>query len=367
MLQTHRACLIFALFLIAINPLNSLANPEKTEKNTKKINRMATPVLLGASYAGRADVMAWGISVAAERGLKPEGVASALSQARNVPQAQTHMTPAPGGFQKNWRVYRSRFVEPVRLRHGLAFWEQHAQTLLRAQTETGVPAHIIVGILGIETLFGRDMGRFRVLDALTTLAFDFPTKHPRAAERQAFFRDELAQYLALVERSGRSPTELLGSYAGAMGLPQFMPSSWAKHAIDFDGDGKIDLLASPADAIGSVANYLKNFGWQPAMPTHYPAQFSPEQTGADKATLLKPDIVPSFVAADLSAKGMQLGDAAASHNGPLALVELFNGSEPPSYVLGTPNFYAVTRYNWSSYYALAVIEYGEAVEKLRTK
>jgi len=153
---------------------------------------------------------------------------------------------------------------------------------------------------------------------------------------------------------------LTGSFAGAMGWPQFMPSSVAKFAIDFDGDGRIDLRNSPVDAIGSVANYFKAFGWQTGMPTHYPVSF--DETRLDKPTLLAPDILPSFSVSNFIAKGAVLDEQAQKHAGPLALVELFNGTEAPSYVAGTENFYVVTRYNWSSYYALAVIELGAAVK-----
>jgi len=145
-----------------------------------------------------------------------------------------------------------------------------------------------------------------------------------------------------------------------MGWPQFMPSSVNRFAVDFDGDGHIDLRQSPVDAIGSVAHYLRAFGWQTGMPTHYPVRF--DDSRLDKATLLAPDILPSFSVATFQDKGVVLDGDAQRHSGPLALVELFNGDAPPSYVAGTENFYVVTRYNWSSYYAMAVIELGQAVK-----
>ena len=174
---------------------------------------------------------------------------------------------------RNWAAYRARFVEPVRIRAGVRFWNEHAATLARAEREYGVPAEIIAGILGVETLYGQHMGSFRVMDALATLAFDFPAAHPRAAERQAFFQGELEQLLSLADRTGTDPFALRGSYAGAMGLGQFMPSSWVRWAVDFDGDGRIDLFQSPADAIGSVANYFQAHGWVPGLPTHYALAF----------------------------------------------------------------------------------------------
>jgi membrane-bound lytic murein transglycosylase B len=263
------------------------------------------------------------------------------------------------GTAKNWRVYRSRFIDPIRISAGVKFWQDNRETLARAELETGVPAEIIVGVVGVETIYGQQMGTFRVLDALATLAFDFPASHPRALERSAFFKNELEQYLSLTHRTNVDPLELRGSYAGAMGMPQFMPSSWVKYALDFDGDSTIDLFNSPADVIGSVANYFKAFNWQRGMPTHYPVRFDAGQLDLD--ALLAPDILPSFSVASFVAKGAVLEGAALEHAGPLALVELQNGDASPSYVAGTENFYAITRYNWSSYYAMAVIELGQEV------
>ena len=150
-----------------------------------------------------------------------------------------------------------------------------------------------------------------------------------------------------------------GSYAGAMGLPQFMPSSWVKFAVDFDGDGQVDLWDSPADVIGSVANYFKAFNWQPGMPTHYSISFDTSRLDMDALTA--PDILPTFSVESFTAKGVVLEGPALQHAGPLALIELLNGPDAPTYVAGTENFYAITRYNWSSYYAMAVIELGREV------
>jgi hypothetical protein len=144
-------------------------------------------------------------------------------------------------------------------------------------------------------------------------------------------------------------------------MPQFMPSSFARWAVDFDADGRIDLARSPADVIGSVANYFKSYGWQTGMPTHYPVSFDPARL--DKEALLAPDILPTFSVASFTAKGAVLEGAALQHQGPLALVELQNGEAQPQYVAGTENFYVITRYNWSSYYAMAVIELGQEVKR----
>jgi membrane-bound lytic murein transglycosylase B len=264
---------------------------------------------------------------------------------------------------KNWQAYRERFVEPRRIAAGLAFWQQHAQVLQRAEQHYGVPAELVVGIIGVETYYGRHMGNFRLIDALSTLALNFPTEHPRHSERRAFFQAELGHFLAQAHQAGPSALNAKGSYAGAAGWPQFMPSSVAQWAVDFDENGRIDLVRSPVDAIGSVANYLKSFGWVSGMPTHYPV--TPPVEPGPLETLLLPDILPSFSAERMAELGATLDAAGQRHVGPMALVELFNGGQTPSYVAGTENFYVVTRYNWSSYYALAVIDLGQAIRNAR--
>ncbi len=310
-------------------------------------------------YANRPEAMRFADDLAERRNLDREWVRQAIGQARMLPTVARLMQPAAAGVAKNWRVYRSRFVEPIRIRAGVRFWQENAAALARAEATYGVPAEVIVGIIGVETIYGQQTGNFRVMDALATLAFDFPENHPRAAERSAYFRSELEQVLTLSDRTGIDPFDLRGSYAGAMGLPQFMPSSWNRYAVDFDGDGRIDLQGSAEDAIGSVANYLRAYGWKPGVPATYPVEL--EATDVQRATLLAPDILPSFDAAAFNAQGAHLGAEAMQHVGPLALIELQNGTEPPSYVAGTENFYVITRYNWSSYYAMAVLDLGRAV------
>jgi membrane-bound lytic murein transglycosylase B len=313
----------------------------------------------GPPYAGRPDAMALADEIAQKHGLDRKWVRRTLGKARPVPQMARLVVPPPVTVPKNWQQYRGRFLEYERVRAGAAFWQAHHETLERASSTYGVPPEVIVGIIGVETYYGRHQGRYRVLDALATLALDFPAEHPRAAQRQAFFRAELGEFLNLTYRAGQDPFKVRGSYAGALGIPQFMPSSWAKYAVDFDGDGRINLFDSMADAIGSVAHYFQSYNWKPGMPTHYPVDFDYERM--DMPTLLAPDIKPTFAADQFAARGVVLGTAGRQHDGPLALIELQNGDYSPSYVAGTENFYAITRYNWSSYYALAVIELGQAV------
>jgi len=336
--------------------VTSLATPACAAPNARR-NAPADRAE-GSAYGARDDVLALAAHIANQHGLDVAWVAGTLAQARYLPSVQRLMQPAPAGVPKNWAAYRARFVEPVRLRAGTAFWRDNARWLQEAEARHGVPAAIVVGIVGVETLYGRHMGNYRVLDALATLSFDFPATARR--DRSPFFRDELAQFLLLCREQNEDPLALQGSYAGAMGLPQFMPSSRRKLAVDFDGDGRIDLHTSPADAIGSVANYLAANGWQRGQATHFDVHV-PTAT-ADRAALLLPDILPSFSAAQFAERGAALDAAGREHAGPMALVELQNGDAAPSYVAGTQNFYAITRYNQSSYYAMAVIELGRTVE-----
>jgi membrane-bound lytic murein transglycosylase B len=314
------------------------------------------------TYGQREDVMRFGAELAERRGLDTAWVQARLAEARFVPSVAKFIMPPPVGVAKNWALYRSRFVEPLRIKSGVAFWRENEKWLERAEEMYGVPPEIIVGVIGVETIYGRQMGSFRVIDALATLSFDFPTGRK---DRSAFFRDELEQFFVLCHSEGIDPPTLKGSYAGAMGMGQFMPSSWNKYAVDFDGDGKVDLHGSPADVIGSVAHYFAEFGWQRGMPTRFDVAVPVE--AADRAVLLEPDILPSFTAQQFADRGAGLPAAAREFTGQLALIELFNGDAAPSYVAGTANFYAITRYNWSSYYAMAVIDLGEAVALVKKR
>jgi len=339
-------------------PSDTWAAAPKTH-HSKKVKKAKPKVAQGIAYAQRPDVMAAASEIAQQHDLDPQWVRKVLSQAYYQAGVAKAVTPPAVGVAKNWALYRSRFVEPRRIQAGVGFWRSHRSSLERAEHDTGVPAEIIVGILGVETIYGQQTGNYRVIDSLSTLAFDFPKEHPRAPERRQFFRNELAQFLVLTQRSGQDPLSLRGSYAGAMGLPQFMPSSELKYAVDFDGDGRIDLLGSADDAIGSVANYFKTFGWQPGLATHFPVSF--DSATLDLPALLTPDILPTFSVTSFQAQGAVLSGAALNHSGKLALIELQMGDAPPIFVAGTDNFYTITRYNWSSYYAMAVIELGQAV------
>ncbi len=312
------------------------------------------------TYGRRDDVMRFADAVAERRDLDPAWVRGALAEARFIPSVTRYIMPPAVGTAKNWNAYRARFVEPIRIRAGVAFWRANERWLAQAEEVYGVPPETVIGIVGVESLFGRQMGNFRVIDALATLAFDFPAGRK---DRSDFFKDELESWFVLCKSEGIAPTLWRGSYAGAIGMAQFMPSSFNRYAVDFDADGHVDLHTSAADVIGSVANYLAEFGWKRGLATRFDVK-APTET-SERAALLAPDIVPTFTAADMVAHGAKLGDDALACQSLLALVELQNGDAAPTYVAGTTNFYTLTRYNWSSYYAMAVIALGEATRASR--
>ncbi len=314
------------------------------------------------TYGRRADLAAFADEVAQRQGLDAQWLLDALAQARMLPTVARLMMPGPPGTAKNWAAYRARAIDTVRIRAGAAFWGSNEAWLRLAEERYGVPPEIVVGIVGIETIYGRNTGSFRVIDALATLSFDFPTGR---SDRSPFFRAELESFLLICHGGNVDPLAPRGSYAGAMGMGQFMPSSVLKFGVDFDEDGITDLARNPADVIGSVAHYLAAFGWQRGLPARF--DVVPPQETMSRALMLVPDIVPTFTAQEFAERGATLSPAVLEVDDKLALVQLHNGDAAPSYVAGTRNFYAITRYNWSSYYAMAVIELGEAVERERAR
>ncbi|AIR89267.1 lytic murein transglycosylase B [Pseudomonas cremoricolorata] len=258
----------------------------------------------------------------------------------------------PAERVKPWKEYRPMFLTDARIARGVDFWRQHEAVLARAEQEYGVPAQVIVAIIGVETFFGRNTGNFRVIDALSTLGFDYP---PRAQ----FFRKELREYLLLAREQQVDPLTLKGSYAGAMGLPQFMPSSFRAYAVDFDGDGHINIWNNPDDAIGSVASYFKRHGWVAGQGVVSRAQVSGErfEQGVTQG------IEPASTVAQLRALGWSSHDALPDDLPVTAFrLEGDNGAE---YWMGLKNFYAITRYNRSVMYAMAVHQLSEQLVKAR--
>ena len=250
-----------------------------------------------------------------------------------------------------WHEYRERQVTGARIEGGLKFWAEHTELLQRAEAEYGVPPEIIVATVGIETRFGRYTGNVKVLDALTTLAFDYP-------RRATFFRGELEQFLLLTRETGWKLTEVQGSYAGAIGIPQFLPSSYRKYAVDFDGDGKRDLR-SVADAIGSVANYYRHFGWQQGAAAIVPVDVG--DTVLDP--MLAAGIAPHTTVAEFRKRGMVPLELVADD----AVASLFSAETEAGtrYWLGLNNFYVITRYNRSINYAMVVNELATTLRQQR--
>lgn len=253
---------------------------------------------------------------------------------------------------KPWHEFRPLLVSPQRVADGVVFWNSHASTLARARREFGVPEEIIIAVIGVETNYGVQSGKHRVLDALTTLAFNYP-------KRAAFFRDELEHYLLLGREQSTNIFNIKGSYAGAIGIPQFMPSSYRRYAVDFDNDGKIDLSGSTADAIGSVANYLKSYGWEAEQSIAVPAVVN----GSGYRDILYTGKPPIYTIDEIRKWGVAPG-APAPRSREATLIELENkgGNE---HWLGFNNFYVITRYNRSVNYAMCVLQLAEEIRVAR--
>ncbi len=252
----------------------------------------------------------------------------------------------PAEKVKPWYEYRAIFLTEQREEEGLAFFEKHREAFLRAEAEFGVPAEIILAIIGVETYYGRIAGSYRVLDALATLAFDYPRRSP-------FFTGELKHYLILIRDQGFQPEQMMGSYAGAMGYGQFMPSSYRSYAVDFDGDDVIDIWNNPVDAIGSIANYFVRHGWRTGEPVVFAADADAavaEQNFVQGRSDLEPvRTVAEFAALGVTARRELPPDA-------LATAMKFELPEGYEYWLGLHNFYVITRYNHSAMYAMSVYQ-----------
>jgi len=248
---------------------------------------------------------------------------------------------------KPWSEYRAAFVNANGVRTGLKFWRLHASELKRAERQFGVPAEIIVALLGVETRYGYNTGKFRTLDALSTLAFDYP-------RRAKFFRDELEQYLLLAREKKFDELKVKSSYAGALGIPQFMPSSYRKYAVDFSGDGKTDLLHDPADAIGSVANYLKQYGWLRGKPIT--VRVTPRY--ANTVVMQENHSMAEWKTLGVTPNETILPSTKAR----LIDYTLADGKE---YWLGFTNFDVITQYNHSDYYAMSIFQLAEQLRQKR--
>lgn len=256
----------------------------------------------------------------------------------------------PAEKTKPWHEYRDIFVTETRTQQGLEFAQRHAETLQRAERTYGVPAELIVAIIGVETRYGRNKGSYRVIDALSTLAFDYPPRSP-------FFSGELRAFLLMAREQGLPAAELKGSYAGAMGYGQFIPSSYRAYAVDFDEDGVVDIINNPVDAIGSVANYFKRHRWRPGLPVTAPATVSDDF----REEWMNDGLKPKRSLAVLATGGIFPTVEMAPDT--LATAMLFDGEAGEEYWLGWHNFYVITRYNHSAMYAMAVYQLSEAIRE----
>lgn len=301
------------------------------------------------NYYDRAEVQQFIQRMGNEHQLNEEILIRLFKQA----ETQTQVLKAiqtPAERKKEWFEYRPIFLTDARIKEGVQYWQENQQVLADVEQTTGVPAEVIVAIIGVETFYGRITGNHPVFDSLVTLGFDYP-------KRSAFFLSELEHYLLLCKEEGFNPTELIGSYAGAMGRAQFISSSYRRYAVDYDQDGKRDLWNSNEDAIGSVGNYLKEHGWNDSPMIATSAQFSGDASSVDESNTLK----PAFSYTQLQAQGFNSTIPVESDDD-LSLIVLL-GDKGKEYWLGHNNFYVITRYNHSSMYAMAVFQLSQEIKQ----
>jgi membrane-bound lytic murein transglycosylase B len=323
--------------------------------------------------------------IAQIQGIPKASLEAGFLDVKTIPSIRKLVLPPSGSFKKNWASYRKRFVEPIRLKAGKSFWEQNQAFLSSVEQESGVPAEIIVAIIGIETIYGRQTGNFRVKDVLATLAFNYPETANKVA-REQLFKDQLQDLILLCwsEGGGKLPANNSSqdlnsvrfnaclnqnsSYAGAIGLPQFMPSSIRSFAVDGDGDGHVDLKQSPKDAIASVANFMRKHGWQPGMPIYFPIQ---EAAVIEAKALADGEPVLKYTIEELIEKDILTKDQGDLQMGGVdpqskaLIVDLpypdKEGNDQVRYVVGLNNFLSIVQYNRSYFYAQSVAEFAEAL------
>ena len=354
MTPRNRLAALCAL-LLALSGMPADAAKKKPRRSAATTQPVAAQAK--ADFGGRDEVREFIVQLAAKHGFVESELRFVFSRARHYPVIIELITPPAHPRARSWQAYRARFIEPVRIQGGIALWNKYAGDLARAEAQYGVPAEVIVAIIGVETVYGRNSGNWRVIDALSTLAFDYP-------KRAEFFRSELENYLLFAREHDLDVFSVRGSYAGAIGIPQFMPSSWRKWAVDFDGDSRIDLRDSFVDSIGSVASFLKGHGWEAGAPIAYPAQV----TGDAYKEFLARDILPSTPIAELARFGVSsesLTRRRLPPDTPTALIDLVTPDKPTEYWVGLKNFHVITRYNRSSFYAMSVMELGAAIREAR--
>ena len=311
------------------------------------------PPVAPALDVNRPEVQSYVNQLVKEHGLDADYLLAMLESAQTQ-QSILDAMARPAEKTKPWNEYRTIFITPERIEAGAAFWKEQAARLQQVAGKTGVPPEMISGIIGVETYFGRRAGNYRLLDSLATLAFDYPP-------RSSFFRSELTQLFLLARDDGVEIDKAVGSYAGAMGAPQFIPSSYRNFAVDGDGDGKRDLFTSWDDVLASVANYFVVHKWHPGEPVVTRATLIravDQQPGDNKLS-------PGSTVAGLKDVGLRFSTDLAG-SAPAGLV-VMAGADGPEYWVAFHNFYVITRYNRSSMYALAAYQLGQAIgEAART-
>jgi membrane-bound lytic murein transglycosylase B len=316
---------------------------------------MLVPSISSANYSQRQDVKEFINEMVKKHGFDH---AQLVGWMEKVEQQKTAIDaiarPAEG---KPWKQYRPIFITSKRINKGVQFWKDHADVLAKAERVYGVPAEIIVAIIGVETFYGKRAGNYPVLDALTTLGFDYPIENTTAKRRDArekFFRKELKEFMLMAREEKVDPRKLKGSYAGAMGMPQFISSSFRAYAVDFDGDGKRDLWTNTDDAIGSVGNYFKRHGWKKGAPI-----VSRASVKKHSENLASKKLRPHKNIAGYKSSGIVPLETFNANE--MATLLKFDGKKGMEYWLGLNNFYVITRYNHSQLYAMAVYQLAQAV------
>jgi membrane-bound lytic murein transglycosylase B len=369
--------------LLALTLAGCSSAPTQPTKSEQPIVNQADDTIAEARFSQNLNELLGQVSQAQEIPL--QSLESGFLDAKTIPSIRKLVLPPSGTFKKNWLVYRKRFIEPVRLKAGKAFWEENQAFLSQVEQDSGVPAEIIVAIIGIETIYGRQTGNFRVKDVLSTLAFSYP-ETPNKPAREQLFKDQLKELILLcwTEAGGNLPAKnnsqgvnnarfsaclnQNSSYAGAIGLPQFMPSSIRSFAVDGDGDGKIDLKQSSKDAIASVGNFMKKHGWQSGMPISFPVQSNGIEAAkelADGQPQLKHTVQELIEKGILTKQQGDLQSGGVEPSSKAFIVDLpypdKDGADQVQYFVGLNNFLTIVQYNRSYFYAQSVAEFAEAL------
>ena len=374
------SCLLLILLLGACTSTPLTSNNQATNTQQPIVNQADDAATEARFSQNLNDLMT---QVAQTQQIPLASIEAGFLDAKTIPSIRKLVLPPSATFKKNWVVYRQRFIEPVRLKAGRAFWDQNQAFLSQTEQATGVPAELIVAIIGIETIYGRQTGTFRVKDVLSTLAFSYPDT-PNKLAREELFKDQLKELILMCwgEAGGKLPAKnnsqgvnqarfnaclnQNSSYAGAIGLPQFMPSSIRSFAVDGDGDGRIDLRLSAKDAIASVANFMKMHGWQTGMPIYFPVQekaIPAAKALADGEPQLKYSVQEFIEKGILTAQQGDLQNGGVEPQSKAMIVDLpypdKDGNDQVHYVVGLNNFLTIVQYNRSYFYAQSVAEFAQ--------